>query len=110
MSEPNPPANADVVEPFDVFISYSTHPDYALARDLEQFLTTFHQLPGIEKHALAPLSVCVDGSSFLQRRRGQVRRVDDVVREHLVRSRQLLVLCSTGAVGSTAVAAEIECF
>src|SRR4029077_1163028 len=61
-------------------------------------------------HALSPLSVCVDGSSFLQRRRGRVRRVDDVVREHLARSRQLLVLCSTGAVGSAAVSAEIGSF
>jgi WD40 repeat protein len=97
-------------EAFDLFISYSTLTDYALARDLERFLSRFHQLPGIGKHGLAPLRVCVDGSSFLQRRRGQVRTVAEVVRDHLARSRQMLVLCSSGAARSAAVAAEVQDF
>jgi WD40 repeat protein len=97
-------------EEFDLFISYATAPDYPLARELERFLSRFHQFPGIQQHGLAPLRVCVDGSSFLQRRRGEVRTVDQVVRDHLERSRQLLVLCSTGAVRSAAVAAEAQSF
>ena len=116
MSEPGPQLEESFREPppdgepFDVFISYSTRSDYLLARDLERFLTRFHQLPGIEKHSLTPLRVCVDGSTFLQRRQGRVRRVDDVVQEHLARSRQLLVLCSTGAADSPAVRSEVQSF
>src|SRR4029079_17051300 len=94
-------------EALDLFMSYSKKPDYALARDLERFLSRFHQLPGIEKHALPPLRVCVDSSSVLQRRQGRVRQVDEVVRDHLARSRQLLVLCSSGAVASEAVRTEV---
>jgi MTH538 TIR-like domain (DUF1863) len=97
-------------EEFDLFISYSTAPDYPLARELERFLGRFHELPGIQKHGLAPLRVWVDGSSFLQRRRGEVRTVDQAVRDHLERSRQLLVLCSRGATHSAAVAAETQSF
>ena len=30
---------------FELFISYATNPDYSLARKLESFLETFHNLP-----------------------------------------------------------------
>jgi hypothetical protein len=62
---PSPDETVDAArtQEFDLFISYSTEPDYPLARELERFLSRFHQLPGLQKHDLAPLRVCVDGSS-----------------------------------------------
>ena len=37
---------------FELFISYATNPDYSLARGLESFLETFHNLPTPENLSL----------------------------------------------------------
>jgi WD40 repeat protein len=100
----------DLVAEFDVFISYATDPDYFLARALYRFLTTFHTLPTIAPRRIPALSVCLDSGSFLRRHGDRVLPVTEMVELYLQRSRQLLVLCSSGAVRSKHVAFEIEWF
>src|SRR5688572_16887233 len=102
---------------FHLFLSYTRTPDAALARELERLLESFHQtnLPG-RAEPLPPLKVCVDGSDFSlppvaeNARADRVRGVLDVVYAHLGRSRELLVLCSTGAARSHWVENEVRWF
>jgi hypothetical protein len=102
---------------FHLFLSYTRTPDAALARELERLLEAFHQTqPPGRAEPLPPLSVCVDGSDFSlppieeRARADQVRDVLDVVYNHLGRSRELLVLCSTGAAQSRWVENEVRWF
>jgi hypothetical protein len=102
---------------FHLFLSYTRTPDAALAREVERLLEAFHrtQPPG-RTEPLPPLSICVDGSDFTlppieeRVRADRVRDVLDVVYDHLGRSRELLVLCSTGAAQSRWVEDEVRWF
>ena len=101
---------ANLADQFDLFISYATDPDYVVARGLHRFLTTFHQLPTIKRRQIPALTVCLDSGSFLTRRAGRVLSIAETVEAHLARSRQLLVLCSSGAARSKYVADEVNWF
>ncbi len=103
---------------YDVFISYSTDPDYKLARKVEEFLESFHKLRTSEDIKLKPLSVCRDGADFSLhsiRKRASGHPdgdgfVQDVLMEYLAKARYLLVLCSKNATLSNFVQFEIEWF
>ena len=96
---------------FEVFISYSTHPDYSLARNLESFLETFNKLPTPENLSLTPLRICVDGSDFqAAKRSGKGREVASTLDDYLGKSKELLVLCSRNAHKSKWVDQEIRWF
>jgi hypothetical protein len=86
----------DAPDDFDVFLSYSTKPDYSLARELERFLTSFHELPGVSKHHLRPLRVAFDQATF-RSMSGRRILIEAEVRRNLARSARLLVLCSSGS-------------
>ena len=49
---------------YDAFLSYSTVPDYRLARRLESFLEGFHRLDEDGGLGLRQLTVCRDASDF----------------------------------------------
>ena len=49
---------------FDLFLSYSTAPDYELGRKAESFLESFHNLIVDDRYTLKPLQICRDGSDF----------------------------------------------
>ncbi|MEM7504953.1 MAG: WD40 repeat domain-containing protein, partial [Pseudomonadota bacterium] len=104
------PSEAQLNIEFDLFISYSTNPDYRLARALHRFLSTFHDLRPVRHHGLPPLNVCLDGGSFVSRKGGRKLSVQEIVEDNLGRSRQLLVLCSSGASSSGYVAHEVRWF
>lgn len=95
---------------FDVFISYATDPDYVVARSLQRFLSSFHLLPWSRARHLSPLNVCLDGGSFLIRDNGRLLKTQETLDAHLALSRELLVLCSSGAVRSAQVAYEVNWF
>ena len=98
---------------FDLFVSYSTKPDYRLVRELESFLETFHRLPTPDNIGLRPISVCVDGSDFKTPRRGRgemTAEVETVIDQHLALSSELLVLCSSDASHSKWVDHEVQWF
>ena len=63
-----------------LFLSYSTEPDYDLARTLESGLETFHQLPTPNDLVLPPLAVCVDGSDFHSAR---AKNVEEAIRNSI---------------------------
>lgn len=92
---------------FKLFISYSTNPDFALARRLESFLETFHRLPTPDGLTLQPLSVCRDGSDF-HSTAGEA--VTSTLEQYLERSDELLVLCSGRARTSKWVDEEVNWF
>jgi WD40 repeat protein len=97
---------------FDLFLSYSTAPDYRLAAHIESYLETFHKLRGPHDLNLRPLQVCRDGSDFkLSQRADQSSlTVENVLEQYLSRSRWLLVLCSKQAATSAFVSFEIDWF
>lgn len=86
---------------FDVFLSYSTDPDFKLSRKLEAFLEDFHRLPSPKDINLKELRVCRDGSNFsLQRDAESLRSGEKTIVDYLSRSRYLLVLCSQNSKNS----------
>ncbi len=113
---------------YEIFISYTRDPDYKLARSLTAFLESFHKIPipvardGKQGLQLLPLKVCLDGVTFslppagMQTDAGEGsgtfvppdRSVNPVVESYLAKSRELLVLCSSGTVKSPWVNHEIE--
>ena len=96
---------------FEVFISYSTNPDYSLARNLESFLETFNKLPTPENLSLTRLRICVDGSDFqAAKRSGKGGEVASTIDNYLAKSKELLVLCSRNAQKSKWVDQEIRWF
>ncbi|MEJ2171109.1 MAG: TIR domain-containing protein, partial [Desulfobacterales bacterium] len=104
----------DEKKQFDIFISYSTDPDYSLAREIKLFLETFHELPTPENIELRPIKVCMDGSDF---RRSvpsstgvMASEIEPVVEHYLRRTARLLVLCSAQACTSRWVNQEIQWF
>jgi hypothetical protein len=100
---------------YDLFISYSTDPDAALARELERFLESFHHLKTPSTIALRALNICRDGSDFsLTRLRARDTTdqdaVDTLIGDYLERSQRLLVICSGRAMKSQWVDLEVRWF
>src|SRR5262245_50997961 len=93
---------------YDLFVSYATDPDYALARELESFLETFHTLPTPEDLSITELRVCVDSSDF--HASGGSGEVGPTIDEYLGKSKKLLVLCSRNARQSKWVGQEVAWF
>ncbi|MDO7854077.1 TIR domain-containing protein [Hymenobacter convexus] len=103
---------------YDVFISYSMDPDYALSRRVESFLEGFHTLKLPNGQALKHLQICRDGSDFSMHKikagapalaQGE-DSVTQVLVEYLAQSNYLLVLCSPNAAKSKYVAFEVDWF
>jgi WD40 repeat protein len=99
---------------YDVFVSYTTDPDYPVSRALEKFLETFHRLKTPDRRPLRRLEVCRDGSDFSAhqakgRRRGQ-GVVEELIVSNLEASRHLLVLCSHRTPRSAYVGMEVRWF
>ena len=97
---------------YDLFLSYSTEPDYGLARHVEKFIESFHlQLP--KDTRVRPLQVCRDGSDFyLPRTTGEqdTRTAISLMERELSKSRYLLVICSAKSLHSYFVNFEINWF
>lgn len=109
----NPSANKENFK-YDLFVSYSTDPDYKLVHKLESFLESFHQLKTPKELSLRTLNVCVDGSDFTiprkEKNNAETGNIPDVIKEHLSKSAELLVLCSAKACQSIWVNDEIKWF
>lgn len=99
---------------YDAFLSYSTDPDYHLARDLESFLETFHELPRTADMGVRPLRVCRDGSDFRvprnARSASEIASASEIITRHLERSEYLVVICSQNAALSPWVLFECNWF
>ena len=104
---------------YDLFICYARNPDAAVAREIERFLEAFHSALAETKGTMPikALRVCLDGSDFiLQGWDGEEaptvtkRGADATLSHYLDRSRELLVLCSTGSARSDYMAKEIRHF
>ncbi|NHF59993.1 hypothetical protein FK220_011615 [Flavobacteriaceae bacterium TP-CH-4] len=106
---------------YNLFISYSTDPDYELSRKIESFLESFHNLNVNGEYKLKKLNICRDGSDFElpklnQETNPKLHDVDnkDIVKSILIKyleqSENLLVLCSRNSALSDHVGFEIEWF
>ncbi len=95
---------------YDLFISYSRDPDYALARDLDLFLDQFHELALQAGHNVPPLKVCRDDSDFTQPSGKSPADLRSIVTQSLESSSELLVLCSPQARESAWVDWELTWF
>jgi WD40 repeat protein len=94
---------------YDLFLSYSTDPDYALARNLEVFLRTFHRREILNRRQLPELRVFLDSSSLLRRSsRDQPQQIGEMLNERLAVSKRILVLCSRQAMRSEHVQYEVD--
>ena len=99
--------------PFDLFISYSTDPDYRLVRQLEKLLESFHELPTLNGAQFTPLRICVDGSDFKLPHPMEdqyLAEVEPVLNYYLSKSKYLLVCCSKASRTSRWVAHEFNWF
>jgi hypothetical protein len=103
---------------YDLFISYSTDPDYKTSRKVESFLESFHKLKTPQGISLKKLSVCRDGSDFsltslknklLSDPEGN-EHIKSILSNYLQQSKYLLVLCSANATFSPYVSFEIDWF
>ncbi|MEO5683966.1 MAG: TIR domain-containing protein [Chitinophagaceae bacterium] len=111
----NPPVQQDG---YNLFISYSTDPDYNLSRRIEIFLEGFHRLKMPADIHLKQLQVCRDNSDFsLQKIRraapgenDQEDHVLEVLANYLQKSDYLLILCSRNAVNSRYIHYELNWF
>jgi tetratricopeptide (TPR) repeat protein len=98
------------------FLSYSTEPDYDLARTVESFIESFHLRSGIRRLRLERLQICRDGSDFKlpSRQRdqhlGPGSGIRSILDGYLDQSMYLVVLCSRRASSSPYVKYEIERF
>ena len=103
---------------FHLFLSYTRTPNSQLAREVERFLESFHQVPALRDRpdALPPLEVCIDSSDFSMPPLSEEpaataeRDVMSVVLRHLSESRELLLFCSERAARSPWVAQEVDWF
>lgn len=85
---------------YDVFISYSTDPDYRLAKELQTFLGGFHTIVHSDATPLRPLRVFVDESDLIQPGPDNAAgrsAITDLLERRLSESALLLVLCSRNA-------------
>lgn len=98
----------------DLFVSYSTDPDYRLVRKLESFLESFHKIRTPGTVTLRRLQICVDGSDFsltrAEKAEKQAGSIPDVLEHHLQQCADLLVICSANSCNSIWVGREIQWF
>ena len=94
----------------DAFLSYATAADYELARDLEDFLERFHELPTPAELPLRPLSIWRDGSdvSIADSMRGG--DVSSILERALAECRFLVLLWSGQSRASPYMAFELDWF
>lgn len=104
---------------YNLFLSYSTDPDYEVSRKVESFLERFHNLKVDDSYTLKPLQVCRDGSDFeLYKILEDAKRSNDdheeftkkAIAQYLKKSENLLVLCSINSAKREYVNYEIEWF
>ena len=99
---------------YQLFLSYSTDPDYARAREVEAYLESLHLRPGIRALKLEKLEICRDGSDFRLPSAQDPSALTDPVRAvldtYLDQSAYLGVLCSRRATTSPYVGYEVEHF
>ena len=104
---------------YDLFLSYSTEPDYELSRKVESFLESFHNLIVDERYSLKSLQICRDGSDFeLHQILEDAKAFDEeneaftkkTIAKYLSKSQHLLVLCSKNSAKSDYIDFEIEWF
>ena len=116
----SPSGHEQVLKPsdeFDAFVSYATASDYSIARRVESFLESFHQLRNAGDLDLKSLHICVDGSDFKtipRLRENEATReaegISGLLVTYLMRSRRLIVLCSRGSQHSSHVNFEVRWF
>lgn len=105
---------------YDLFISYSTDPDYRLSRKIESFLESFHKINTQNEVELKELQICRDGSDFQMHRlvsnaekhnqKDKESFIQDIIVGYLKSSDYLLVLCSENSAKSPHVNFEVEWF
>ena len=94
---------------YDLFLSYATETDRELAQWLGLIVESFHTLPTVEPLDLRPLAICVDGSDSTTPE-GSHDTVPELITDHLSRSCELFILCSTFARDPRWSEMEIECY
>jgi WD40 repeat protein len=94
----------------DVFISFVTDPDYAVAKKVREFLESFDRRVRRSGFVISRISAFVDSENLAARTTDADDKVklSDSIRAELIRCRHLLVLCSFGTPNSTWVRREIE--
>ncbi|MBW1298116.1 formylglycine-generating enzyme family protein [Aquimarina litoralis] len=95
---------------FNLFISYSTDPDHQLALSLEGFLEGLHSIKTSGNIRLPRLEICLDASDFSQLANELPKNTDELIFENLLKSNELLILCSSHAMESEWVHKEVEWF
>lgn len=96
---------------YNLFISYSTDPDYKLSKNLETFLESFSKLAARYGKNLEHLEVFRDGSDFKPSgSQDEDRSINSMLVDNLKQSEWLIVLCSENAAKSNFVNHEIEWF
>jgi WD40 repeat protein len=97
---------------YDLFISYSTDPDYRLVRNLQSFLEGFHRLLPNHLEPLSPLEVFMDESDLIRPGvgGGSEAAIRTLLTSRLSQSQRLLVVCSHKTSSSPWVAEEVAWF
>ena len=95
---------------FDAFLSYTTEADYSLARDLESFLESFHELPMPEKTPLRQLKVWRDGSDVSISHAGGPMDLSSMLVAYLAQCNFLVLLWSTKSLESYWMQFELNWF
>src|SRR5262249_17635134 len=93
---------------YDAFLSYTTKPDYPLARDLESFLGGFHELPLSKR--LKQLRVWRDETGRPPVSTGLRTNVDTMLEASLQQCRYLVLLWSTHSLHSEWIPKEFNWF
>lgn len=101
---------ADSGNEYDAFLSYSTDPDYLLARDLEGFLGRFHELPMPDGSALRQLRIWRDETGRPPPGSPLGDDIRSILTSSLERCRFLVVLWSARSAGSSWMKFEVEWF
>lgn len=102
---------------YDLFLSYSTMPDYRLARDTERFIESFHELNLPLERKAKQLKVCRDGSEFILKTTGAKADTEEkrdevwnTIEPHLADSKYLLLFACPQSAQSVWVRQEVEWF
>jgi WD40 repeat protein len=95
---------------YDAFLSYATEADYDLARELEDFLERFHELPTPLELELRPLSIWRDGSDVSIAEGSGRESINSILEGALAACRYLVLLWSDHSPGSPYMQLELEWF
>lgn len=95
---------------FDVFISFVTAPDYDMARKVRNFLESFSQRVKSSGFDIAPIRAFLDTDNLSRRASDTVgaSELGDALRNELLRSDHLLILCCRSTPRSEWVRREFE--